>query len=223
MNSQQIQIGELENELEGAAAGLRAQLDGGLGELMGNKTAFGGFASTGLFSGLEAPSVPGDEDLLLGAFKDFLLSRALTANGWYGRIDPSYSSPVYKNACEPSQPAGAVNCVYDDVNHWVISLDNTKQRDKASALAADIENKGWGNLTTLFEGSVKCAGEGGFGSDSLDVFRFYGEGGVDLACFSQLDSCVVWEGEFVSDPQGMCVTGFVNGGCPVRNCTMGER
>ncbi|KAL9610103.1 MAG: hypothetical protein Q9167_005182 [Letrouitia subvulpina] len=226
INSQQVQISELERSLAAISGDLEARLDLGLREIMSNPQSFVGFASSGVFSGGAAPSIPKDQNQILIGFKTFLLSKALTANGWYAYISQPPTpltqqqiddgeSQASVDVCAPKTP-GASSCYYNETLGLIWTLTNAKAVKQMDQLSSDIVSKDWAPLDLLFQGAFRCAGSGNFGQSTVN---FDPSGQLDLSCFSQLDSCV--------DPSKethpvFCTTNLVNGGCPVRNCTLDE-
>lgn len=62
-------------------------LNSGLELLMSDMPSFAEFASTGIFSGSESLSLPKEVDGLDVALKTFIVSNALTSNGWHDTVD----------------------------------------------------------------------------------------------------------------------------------------
>ena len=222
-----MQISNLETSLAAVSSDLEARLDKGLWEIMNNPQSFAGFASSGAFSGGAAPSIPSDQNQLLVGFKTFLLSKALSANNWYAYInqpDPPLTQQQINDGVTQASPAdvcapqipGATGCYYNNTLGLVWTLTNVNEVKKMDQLSGDIVSKGWASLDLLFQGAFRCAGSGNFGQSTVN---FDPSGKLDLSCFSQLDSCV----DTSKEPNPVfCTTNLVNGGCPVRNCTIDE-
>ena len=223
--SQSVQIANLKEELANVSGDLKDRIDAGLHEVMYNKESFAGFASSGLFSGADAPSIQDDEGTLTVGFKTFLLTKAMTANKWFSRAAPGLEqTPSFTTPCYPNTP-DSHDCYWDQDAKLQYTIMNTDHRNKVKELQTDIVQKGWSNYPLLFQGSVDCAAMGGYGGGNGQLINFQPDGTLDLSCFSQLDTCAVW---FATSHAGEdytkapCITPLINGWCPVRTCTRPE-
>ncbi len=82
-SSQSIQIGQVKNELNNATGETATMLNARLELLMSDMPSFVLFAGTGMFSGSETMSLPQEVDGLDTALRTFIVSNAMSQNGWH--------------------------------------------------------------------------------------------------------------------------------------------
>ena len=198
---------------------LESRMNAGLHEVMYNKTLFALFASSGLFSGADSPSIPDDQDTLLVGFKTFLITKAMSANKWFSRVSPGLESmPDQINGCWATAADGT--CFWNPDSKLQYTIWNTDHINLVKQLSTDIVQKGWSNYPLMFQGSVDCSAMGGY-NDGAKMINFKPDGTLDLSCFAQLDTCVDW---WATDHAGQdytqapCIVNPIRGWCPIRTC-----
>ena len=220
LQSQDVQISNLKQELAAASSALKDRMNAGLHEVMYNKASFADLASSGLFSGADAPSIPDNEDALTAGFKTYLLTRALSENEFHGRIYHAGGRLWFRHQCVPNAPPDDSGALwwYNATTQRVYDIDKV-ENDQSLQLSRDIVEKNWADYPFIFEGSVECAVRGGSGSDEAALVGFRSDGTLDMACLSQLDIWTDWVATVhAPDDPKPCLTELVNGGCPVRTC-----
>lgn len=199
-SSQSIQIGDVENELNNATGTTAVMLNSGLELLMSDMPSFVEFASTGMFSGSDSLSLPKEVDGLDVALKTFIVSNAMTSNGWHytvklgaTRDDIASCVPGSGGSCctwwalnssSSSNPSMCGDYIwYSDATMRAFTLMNRKiLNGTVDLLNAIVENE-WTTLPLLFDGSYNCSAAGNFGGSPI---RIEADGTIDLSCMSQL-------------------------------------
>ncbi|KAL8642102.1 MAG: hypothetical protein Q9226_008546 [Calogaya cf. arnoldii] len=154
--SANVQISNLKQGLAAASSALKNRMNAGLHEVMYNKASFADFASSGLFSGADDPSIPDNEDALTMGFRTFLVTRALSENKFHGRVYPAGGRLWFRHQCVPNAPpddSGAL-CWYNATTQRVYDIDKV-ENDQSWQLSRDIIEKHWADYPFMFEGSVE--------------------------------------------------------------------
>lgn len=197
-SSQSIQIGDIENELNNATGTTAIMLNSGLELLMSDMPSFVEFASTGMFSGSESLSLPKEVDGLDVALKTFIVSNAMTSNGWQytvtldaTRDDIASCVPGSGGSCctwWALSPSSTPNMCgdfiwYSDTTMRTFTLTNRNNLNgTVDLLTAIVQNK-WTTLPLLFDGAYNCSAAGHFGGAPIQIEA---DGTIDLSCMSQL-------------------------------------
>ena len=199
---------------------------------MTKRDQFALFASSGVWSGDERPSIPEDEKALTLGLTTYLFSIAVTNNRYNGEIQSfeNWSRGALDIQCDPNEPNEVRTCLVNNnigakgaqiVLHYKDG-EGAHPQQKATDLMGTMLDKGWSTIDTLFQGSFDCAKRGGFGQNLVAVNT---DGTLDMTCMSQLDMC--YSGFFLGasnpdlGPNYPCVVDKINGGCPIRNCEEG--
>ena len=199
-SSQSIQIGDVEHELNNATDTTAIMLNSGLELLMGDMPSFVEFASTGMFSGSETLSLPKEVDGLDVALKTFMVSNAMSSNGWrytvnLGATRDDIASCVpggggscctwwALNSSSSSTPSMCGDSIwYSDTTMRAFTLTNQNALNgTVDLLNAIVENE-WTTLPLLFDGAYNCSAAGNFGGAPIQIEA---DGTIDLSCMSQL-------------------------------------
>lgn len=228
LDTQPIQISNLENKLSTLSSDLTTMLNDGLSVVMSDLPSFLGFASTGAFSANDAPSIPAETAGMDLALRTFLLTSAVTANGWGGGPDPLVTSTLY---LESPPAGGSLQACTLDANNvcgelwWSETYNQAFQlgpfSDTTPSGATDlmswIESSSGVTFPALFDAAYKCTRD--YGSSSAGDILDDGSAGLsslvnfdptsgtlDLSCLSQLTMTVT-----CGFP---CPVNFRNGQCP---------
>lgn len=204
-SSQSIQIADVESELNNATGTTAMMLNSGLELLMSDMPSFVEFASTGMFSGSDSFSLPKEVDGLDVALKTFIVSNAMTSNGWQYTVNlgatrediascvPSSggncctwwalnSSP--SSTSSSSAPSMCGDFIwYSDATMRAFTLTNPNALNGTVELLSAIVEKEWTTLPLLFDGAYNCSAMGNFGGAPIQIEA---DGTIDLSCMSQL-------------------------------------
>lgn len=214
-SSQDVQIANVENELNNATSETSAMLNAGLQLLMSDMTSFVNFASTGMFSGAEPLSLPTEVSGLDMALRTFIVSNAMSSNGWHAAVLVSVTredvaSNVSGDGCTwhgPNNEFCGDFIWYSDATEKAFVLASKKQLDGTIDLLNTIISKDWSTLPMLFDGAYNCTVAGNHGTPPVHIKA---DGTLDMSCMSQLDICI---------PCGSpCPIALVNGVCPFGPC-----
>lgn len=200
-SSQSIQIGDVENELNNATGSTAIMLNSGLELLMSDMPSFVEFASTGMFSGSDSLSLPKEVDGLDVALKTFIVSNAMTSNGWHytvnlgvTRDDIASCVPGSGGSCctwwslNSSSSSTTPNMCgdfiwYSDATMRAFTLTSPNALNGTVGLLNAIVENGWTTLPLLFDGAYNCSAAGNFGGAPIQIEA---DGTIDLSCMSQL-------------------------------------
>ena len=126
VNSQIVQIGDLQSALGGVNEDLSNRINAGLQEIMSDVPSFIAFASNGSFSGSNMPSLATQTQNLDIGFKTYLLTTAMSQNSWRG----SWTNLV--NATAPPSSNGKATFGQPD----------TTQSSQSSFFGCDFQSNG---------------------------------------------------------------------------------
>ncbi|CAD6577221.1 MAG: hypothetical protein ASARMPREDX12_008269 [Alectoria sarmentosa] len=198
-SSQSIQIGDVENELNNATGISALMLNSGLELLMSDMPSFVEFASTGMFSGSDSFSLSKEVDGLDVALKTFIVSNAMTSNGWHytvnlgpTRDDIASCIPGSGGSCctwwalnsSSSNPSMCGDFIwYSDTTMRAFTLTNPNVMNGSVDMLNAIVEKEWTTLPLLFDGAYNCSAAGNFGGAPIQIEA---DGTIDLSCMSQL-------------------------------------
>ena len=176
---------------------------------MNDQTAFANFASSGAFSSDPHLSIPKQLTEINSALQLFVLSTALSANGYWGSF-ASFDS--------------AKSTYYED--HWcwtndqmVCYIDGTLFGGSIASLVSHqresttVETKLMGTITQwaspqlLYQSGVNCAASGQAGKSLVDVNP---DGSLSFDCLNQLQEC------YHAAYQQTC--SYNGGDCPISYC-----
>lgn len=211
--SQSVQIANLDSALADATATLSDSINAGLVEVMTNITTFTSFVSSGDFSGQTILSIPSDVNSPTLAFKTFVLSQALTANGLVAEVGPSELTSDQQFVAKQLCNWNGQNVCYENVSSnytWVLSGGSIGS-SRAAILGNALKYQ-WTDLSTLMQGAWNCA-EAGYSGQGL--INWKPDGSLDMSCMSQLQQCLV-------DSTGTCPMDLVGGECPVSQYTSSD-
>lgn len=217
-----VQIGNIKSELSQIDQKIGDMLNNGLQTVMGDIATFALFASAGQFSGATSFSLPQSTAGLDLALKTFIISNAMTQNGWNAvpqlwMSREEVSSHEYGTGCEfgPDNYDVCTNPTIGTAlwysNNTGIAYHVTSKSDaslSSGQLMLDIVGNDWSTLPALFDGAFNCTAAGH--ANLSEPFRVQIDGTIDLSCVSQLNiclSCDTW-----------CVVPYVNGTCPFPTC-----
>lgn len=217
-----VQIGNIKSELSQIDQQIGGMLNKGLQTVMGDIATFALFASAGQFSGATSFSLPESTTGLDLALKTFIISNAMTQNGWNAwpqlwMSREEVSSYEYGADCEfgPENYDVCTNATtgtalwYSNNTGIAYHLrSNSGASLSSSQLMQDMVENDWSTLPALFDGAFNCTAAGH--ANLSEPFRVEINGTIDLSCVSQLNiclSCNTW-----------CVVPYVNGSCPFPNC-----
>ena len=220
LDSQSIQIGALEDELNHVSTNLSNMVDAGLRLIMSDMPSFVAFASTGAFSGATSFSLPSTTEGLDLVLRTYILSNAMTQNKWKATGHTNLTRDQVQSSVPDS---GGWACTLD-VNDICVgeyggifysqdtmrafSLTTTGNTDTTPLqLMNDIIKNEWSSLPFLFDGAYNCTAAGKFGTTP---YSFGPDGIVDLSCMSQLQFCIA-----CGSP---CPVDLINGTCPFPPC-----
>jgi len=222
VDSRLVQIGNIKSELSQINQEIGGMLNNGLEAVMGDISTFALFASAGHFSGATSFSLPQSTAGLDMALKTFIISNAMTQNGWNAvpqlwMSREEVSSTEYGTRCEFG-PDNYDTCTDSTTgtafwysNNTGIAYHLRPKGDTPTSnrqLMLDIVENDWSTLPALFDGAFSCIATGY--ANSSEPFQIRINGTIDLSCVSQLNiclSCGTW-----------CVVPYVNGRCPFANC-----
>lgn len=175
-------------------------LNSGLELIMSDMPSFVEFASTGMFSGSNSLSLPKEVNGLDVALKTFIVSNAMTSNGWHytvtlgaTRDDIASCVPGSGGNCctwwtidssSSSTPSMCGDSIwYSDATMRAFTLTNSNLLNgTVDLLNAVVENE-WTTLPLLFDGAYNCSAAGNFGGSPIQIEA---DGTIDLSCMSQL-------------------------------------
>lgn len=206
------------NHLSSQTAGLTSALgevttkiadrfNAGLATLMTNKTTFVSFVQSGGFSEPILPDEPGNSaeaNLFLGTY---VVSAALTANGFYAAVTPNskVSDPAWKSQCTYN----GVNICYQDPSTdltWQLKCKGCKNAVKTASDAFDPAHS-WTNAQLLMQGSWNCTADG---LSLTGAVALNADGSLNRTCPSHLPQCY--------SGGAACPVPLVNGACPIAQC-----
>lgn len=199
-SSQSIQIGDVESELNNATGTTAIMLNSGLELIMSDMPSFVEFASTGMFSGSDSLSLPEQVNGLDVALKTFIVSNAMSSNGWHYTVNLDAT----RDDIASCVPGSGGNCCtwwslnsssssilsmcgnftwYSDTTMRAFTLTNSNSLNgTVDLLNAIVENE-WTTLPLLFDGAYNCTAAGNFGGAPVQIEA---DGTIDLSCMSQL-------------------------------------
>ena len=206
LNTQNLQIADLDSYVSQLNANLALQLSAGLQLVMTDIPPFVGFAQSGAFSGATAPSLAQETNGLDVALKTYVLTIAMAGNRYQGASYGSTTAEAFEagsdhcdfsiagctctlNAngfCKSSSVFGGTQggqgWYFDSNAQNLYSLIGDSPPISEDTLMQDIIDNGWSTLPLVFDGGSKCTAAGG----SLDPFLLNSDGTIDLSCVSQL-------------------------------------
>ena len=220
LDSQSIQIGALESELNHVTTNLSNMVDAGLRLIMSDMPSFVAFASTGAFSGSTSLSLPVTTQGLDLALRTYIVSNAMTQNKWKA----TGHTNLTRDQVQSSTPgSGGWACTlgpndicvgeyggvfYSQDTMRAFSLTTTGNTDTTGLqLMNDIVKNGWSSLPFLFDGAYNCTAAGKFGTTP---YSFGPNGIIDLSCMSQLQFCIACGAP--------CPVDLIDGACPFPPC-----
>ncbi|KAL9598702.1 MAG: hypothetical protein Q9219_004315 [cf. Caloplaca sp. 3 TL-2023] len=160
IDAQNIQIGTLNTVLADYSTKISQRINAGLWTVMSDKAAFAAFASSGVFSGNTALSIPKEAGELSAGLKLLVFSKALAGNEWALKFDRPTTSP---GICEGEF---ATKCYRSDtfLSGTDAYIGGAKNNLFASGmLEKALENQWIASEAVLFESAVRCAASGQFG------------------------------------------------------------
>lgn len=193
-DTRQIQIGELSQELGDLTSQTAAMVNRGLQLLMSDVQVFVDFPHGGMYSGSEVPSLPENTHGLDLALRLYVLTTALSKNGWYVSLwNQSYILKDEARWCNGGHRDGNI-CVDRD-GWWAAYMSpvnlglfsKLEHLDDAVLLPyhswQDIQNKNWSPLSLLFDGTYNCTIDGKTGGNPI---TFNPDGTFAIGCTSVL-------------------------------------
>ena len=213
-----IQIGDIESELNSALGNTSTMFNSGLELLMSDMPAFVDFASTGMFSGSQDLSLPKEVDGLDIALRTFIVSNAMSSNGWHASVavdvtrDDIASNVAGSGGSDcswhgPNDEFCGDYIWYSDATMRAFTLTGTQNLNGTMQLLNDILTSEWSTLPMLFDGAYNCTVAGFHGGPPVQIEP---NGELNMFCMSQLTICIAC-GE-------QCPIPLVNGSCPFVPC-----
>ena len=200
-SSQTVQIGDLEVYLRNVSTTLETRINIGLAAVQSDLSAFLAFTSSGNFSVPpdQLPNLPQVTDDLDASFNLFLVSSALTGNGYTAGVAPDYN-PLAEYNDNPVTESNKFKCPAYDLNGqcsvwWYSSSTNASyalfpsKSNHDDANPTSVTSQVLSNWTTgslLFDGAADCKAKGLAGHG---VFIRTTTGQIDFSCLSQLKVC----------------------------------
>lgn len=213
VNSETVQIGDLQNKLGSINSDLSDRLNSGLQTIMNDVGAFTNFASQGSFSGNLIPSLPNETEVLNIGLKTFILTTAMDRNGWSVFWGPSFTDGLVNTAQSQASNFGCTiesNGVCDTPSGkgkngqpqgWAEWTSNATNRSfspqkyfakgssgpSGSAVMSAITSNQWGTLPLVFDGSYNCS-QAHAPLSRTPVISTNSNGTLDFSCLGQLQA-----------------------------------
>jgi len=220
LDTQSIQLGNIDAELGNVFTNITNSVTAALTTVMSDTHSFIAFANDGAFSGSNSIPIKQDVDALTLGLKTYILSTAMSANGWHigpitsvSRAAIASNTSPYGHKCTfgldgghsdiCTTPDHGTNVYYSDATQRAYDLSYTASAPDLNpyTLFTDIAANRWSNLEVLFDNAFDCAVAGGTGKP----LNFFEKGQLDFSCMSQLQMCAC------GNP---CPVAEVNGKCP---------
>lgn len=217
LDTQSIQLGNIDAELGNLFTNFTNSVTAALTTVMSDIPSFIAFANNGAFSGSNPIPINQDVDALTLGLKTYILSTAMSANGWHitsvTRAAIASNTSPYSHDCTSglngghsdicTTPDHGTNVYYSDATQraYVISYTASAPDLNPYTLVTDIATNRWSKLEVLFDNAFDCAVAGGTGK-ALDFFE---KGQLDFWCLSQWQMCAC------GNP---CPVARVDGKCP---------
>ena len=209
VDSQTVQIGNLDQALAGIDDQMSDMINAGLHEVMSDISSFLAFASTGHFSGSDTPSLPSQTQNLDLGLKTFVLTTAMKNNYWRGSWEvlpanglgnwPNDRYKVYGFVAEQPNGIVDVNCKGCDGGNgdyagwvspsrwgWTMDQSNHKNSPDIRVMQENIVNNDWSDLGLIFDGGYNCTVAAQNGTAGKQLIKYGDDGSLDLSCLSQL-------------------------------------
>lgn len=181
--------------------------------------SFIAFANNAAFSGTNSISVNQDVDVLTLGLKTYVLSTAMSANGWHvGPITSVTRADIASNTgpngfhCTFGLNGGnkdictnsdrSTNVYYSDATEraYFLSYSTSAPDLNPYALLNDIINNKWSNPEIVFDNAFDCAIAGG----TRKPLNFFKKGQLDFFYMSQLQMCTCGTPCPVTEVNGKC-------------------
>ncbi|MCJ1480456.1 hypothetical protein MMC06_000611 [Schaereria dolodes] len=222
VDTQNIQIGQLDTALANLTGNLSATINNGLMLVMSDMPTFIAFASGGTFSGNSTPSLPNGTAGLDYALRTYITTTAMSANGWRATAHPGYTTKyevmedfgnIFCNSTEPSVNICGNEAYWSSATNTVYYLtqDGGYQTPTPYKLMTDIVVNEWADLENMFDAGYNCTATGRQGSNAVS---FHEDGTLDLSCISQL--------KFKIACGAPCPVQSLNGICPFDQISDGK-
>lgn len=190
-NSRFVQIGELETKLGDATGELKGVINAAVEKLMSDMPTFVKFVESGRYSGQQSYSLPNQTVGLDIALKTYLVSVAMSLNGWWAgaSVGPYEMDPDVDVDC---RDANSVCTDEENITATYISPDTNRAYSlnrnvgyalKPYPMTQALVGNQWAPLNVLFDGAFNCTAEGHAGTNNI---KFNYDGTLDVACISQL-------------------------------------
>ena len=219
-NTENIQIGALDSAISGIVGNLSQTIDNALQLVMSDMPTFVAFSAYGTFSGNSTPSLPNGTEGLDFALRTYVLTTAMSRNGWYAHYSTGYTTKFQVEENFSNVDGSAETCQMDansicGFNAYWSNTTNTVYslaKDTGWALTGNnlmetIVTNGWADLSTMFDAGLNCTLLGKMGDNAIS---FSEDGHLDLSCISQLDFC--------RNGCSPCPVEATNGTCPFPIC-----
>lgn len=214
VDSEMVQIGDLQSKLGTVKGDLSASLQSGLTMLMSDVGAFTSFASQGSFSGNVIPSLPNETETLNVGLKAFILTTAMDHNEWSVYWGPAFTDGLVNTAQSQADTFGCTiesNGVCDVPKgkgkngqpqgwaEWTSTVTNrsfspqkyfakgSSSGPSSSAVMSAITSNTWGTLPLVFDASYNCSQMHAPAARSPAI-SMTNDGTLDYSCLGQLQT-----------------------------------
>ncbi|KAI9758638.1 MAG: hypothetical protein M4579_002949 [Chaenotheca gracillima] len=211
--SQTYQIGQLSEQLADMTDDIRNNINAGLHEVMTDIASFQAFAAGGTYSNPTPPSLNNETTGLEYGFTTWLVSKALTGNGWDATFTTKERVGDKDDNGNPDPTLWWCSATGNDFCYF-LQKDLDNDHDSGENILSKVINTGWTNGELLFDNAFTCLQEGKSETDPI-VF-LDDDNKIDLNCLSQMFLCTSHPEQH--DEPIACPVAFVNGACPYPAC-----